>query len=116
MVRSGRVTDAVLFPVYRSVKQANMLSNRGYALGKAMKAANTKTSLQKGFTYRMVLPAWRLFGVRVEEDEGKDKVSREEIEGIFDDVLRKDQDADALTPEELREKGRTERIRAALWD
>ncbi|WP_133489572.1 hypothetical protein [Aliiroseovarius marinus] len=64
----------------------------------------------------MVLPAWRLFGVRVDKVEREEKVSREEIEGIFNDVLRADQDRDGLTPEKLREKCRTERIRAALWD
>ncbi|WP_282064615.1 hypothetical protein [Aliiroseovarius marinus] len=81
-----------------------------------MKSTAAKSSTQKGFTYRMVLPAWRLFGVRVDKVEREEKVSREEIEGIFNDVLRADQDRDGLTPEELREKCRTERIRAALWD
>jgi hypothetical protein len=64
----------------------------------------------------MVFPAWRILTVRVEQDDSGDTVSREEIEGIFADMLRRDQDADGLTPEELREKKRTERIRAALWD
>ncbi|WP_424939701.1 hypothetical protein [Aliiroseovarius sp. S253] len=64
----------------------------------------------------MVIPAWRILGVRVDEVESEDTVSREEIEGIFKDVLRHDHDAEGLTPEELREKIRTERIRAALKD
>lgn len=66
--------------------------------------------------YRMVFPAWRILTVRVEQDDSDDTVSREEIEGIFEDVLRGDPDDRGLTPEELREKKRTDRIRAALRD
>lgn len=73
-----------------------------------------KATSHRGVTYRMVIPAWRIFSARDDKDQNEDAVSREEIEGIFKDVLRHGRDADGLSPEELREKIRTERLRAAL--
>lgn len=68
----------------------------------------------KGGAYRMSLPAWRIFGARSDDAENEENLSREELEGLFQDVLQPGQDGKKLSPDELSEKHRIARIRAAL--
>ncbi|SMR71622.1 hypothetical protein SAMN04488030_1010 [Aliiroseovarius halocynthiae] len=48
-----------------------------------------KPTLRKKLSYRMALPTWRVFGVQRHKRVEDETISREEIEGIFEDELRR---------------------------
>ena len=54
-----------------------------------MMSNSVKPTMRKKLGYRMALPAWRVIGVQRSKRGEDETISREEIEGIFEDELRR---------------------------
>lgn len=75
--------------------------------------AKTRKS-RRSMAYRVAIPAWRLVGIHVTQETPDETVSRDEIELLFSDVLRRKGDPVRLNEQEIRAHRQTARIRAAL--
>lgn len=62
-----------------------------------MKLTSAKSSSASGAAYRMAFPAWRPFTTQAAQGASDDTITREELEGIFKDVLRYDDAVHDLT-------------------